>query len=85
MNLSNPVQGMQPPLQTHYPVQYGSPAKVASVTPPQSMSQPQFRHSMITARDWQQSVASVFDPHGLKRRWNYSVDMGMENVSKRQR
>lgn len=87
MSLSNPVQGMQPTLQTHYPVQYGSPAKVASVTPPQSISQSQFtgRHSMITARDWQQSVASVFDPHGLKRRWNYSVDMGMENVSKRQR
>ena len=87
MNLSNPVQGVQPSLPTHYPIQYGSPAKVAPVTAPQPISQPQFngRQSMITARDWHQSVASVYDPHGLKRRWNYSVDLGMENASKRQR
>lgn len=24
----------------------------------------------ISARDWQRSVASAFDPHGLKRGWN---------------
>lgn len=87
MNLSNPVQGMQPAMPNQYPVQYGTPAKMPSVTATQPLPQPQFnsRHSMITARDWQQSVASVFDPHGLKRRWNYSVDLGMENSSKRQR
>ena len=88
MNLNNPVQGVPPAMPTHYPIQYESPTKMTPVTPTPAISQaqPQFnaRHSM-TARDWQQSVASVFDPHGLKRRWNYSVDLGMENASKRQR
>ena len=90
MNLNSTVQDVHQPLTAHYPIQYDSPTKMAPVTPAPAMSQaqPQFnpRHSIITAREWQQSVASVFDPHGLKRRWNnYSVDMGMENTAKRQR
>lgn len=90
MNLNSTVQDVHQPLTAHYPIQYDSPTKMAPVTPAPAMSQaqPQFnpRHSIITAREWQQSVASVFDPHGLKRRWNnYSADMGMENTAKRQR
>ncbi|KAI9934394.1 hypothetical protein MW887_000008 [Aspergillus wentii] len=87
MALGTPPQGIQAPLTAQYPVQYGSPTKVASVAPSQPISQPQFNGQpvLITARDWQQSVASVYDPHGLKRRWNYSIDMGTENMAKRQR
>lgn len=39
----------------------------------------------MTARDWQHSVASVYDPQGLKRRWNNSVDMSNYNNAKRAR
>jgi hypothetical protein len=28
--------------------------------------------SFVSSKQWQQSVASVFDPDGLKRRWTYS-------------
>ncbi|KAJ5392348.1 hypothetical protein N7509_007838 [Penicillium cosmopolitanum] len=53
-----------------------------SVSPPQFQAPP----VVFSARDWQQSVASVFDPQGLKRRWNYSVDMNADNnMAKRQR
>lgn len=33
---------------------------------------------VISARDWQQSVASVYDPHGLKRRWDQTAHAGPE-------
>ncbi|KAF7593882.1 hypothetical protein BBP40_010693 [Aspergillus hancockii] len=84
--MNHPVQGVQAPL-GQYPVQYGPPTKVTPVTPPQAISQPQFSGQQVifTARDWQQSVASVYDPNGLKRRWNYSVDMGTEHTQKRAR
>ncbi|KAL4912189.1 hypothetical protein BDW62DRAFT_215212 [Aspergillus aurantiobrunneus] len=79
-------QGMQPALVNQYALQYEQPAKIA-VTQPSSAQQPQINGQQVvfSARDWQQSVASVYDPHGLKRRWNYSVDLGMENNPKRQR
>lgn len=69
-----------------YPLQYESPAKV-TLPPAQSVSPPQFQTPPVifSARDWQQSVASVYDPQGLKRRWNYSVDLGGETMAKRQR
>ncbi|KAJ5180383.1 hypothetical protein N7492_003593 [Penicillium capsulatum] len=69
-----------------YPIQYESPSKV-TMPPSQSVSPPQFQAPPVvfSARDWQQSVASVYDPQGLKRRWNYSVDLGGENMAKRQR
>ncbi|KAE8147568.1 hypothetical protein BDV25DRAFT_168980 [Aspergillus avenaceus] len=87
MAVNNPVQAVQTPLAGQYPVQYGHPTKVSPVTPPQAMSHPQFNghHVVFTARDWQQSVASVYDPNGLKRRWNYSIDMNTEHTQKRQR
>ncbi|PYH99553.1 C6 finger domain protein [Aspergillus ellipticus CBS 707.79] len=87
MTLSNPSQSAQTSLAEQFPVQYGPQAKLASITPTQSVPQAQFTGQQVvfTARDWQQSVASVYDPNGLKRRWNYSVDMGNESDSKRQR
>ncbi|KAL4927934.1 uncharacterized protein BDV17DRAFT_115691 [Aspergillus undulatus] len=86
MAMPGSSQGMQPALVDQYALQYQQPAKIA-VTQPSSVPQSQMNPQPVvfTARDWQQSVASVYDPHGLKRRWNYSVDMGMENNSKRQR
>lgn len=60
-------------------MQYAAP----SDNPMQTMSQQAYpTQPIMTARDWQQSVASVYDPHGLKRRWNYSVDL---NNAKRAR
>ncbi|KAJ5092223.1 hypothetical protein NUU61_007093 [Penicillium alfredii] len=86
MPISNSTPGMPNLVNHQYPIQYESPAKVTSV-PAQSLSPPQFHTPpvVITARDWQQSVASVYDPQGLKRRWNYSVDLGSDNMAKRQR
>ncbi|KAL5333224.1 hypothetical protein BJX70DRAFT_392361 [Aspergillus crustosus] len=79
-------QAMQASLADQYGLQYQQPAKL-TVTQPSSVPQPQMSGQQVvfTARDWQQSVASVYDPHGLKRRWNYSVDLGLENSHKRQR
>lgn len=37
----------------------------------------------VSARDWQQSVASVLDPGGLKRRWNYDAANIDEQLHKR--
>ena len=87
MAMDNSVQGVQAPLAGQYPIQYGQTTKVTPVTPPQAISPPQFNGQQVlfTARDWQQSVASVYDPNGLKRRWNYSVDMGTEHTQKRAR
>ncbi|KAA8642184.1 uncharacterized protein ATNIH1004_011125 [Aspergillus tanneri] len=84
---NNSTQGIQNSLGGQYPVQYGQPAKIPSVAPTQSISHPQFSGQQIvfTARDWQQSVASVFDPTGLKRQWNYAIDLETEHNPKRQR
>ncbi|PYH28290.1 Zn(II)2Cys6 transcription factor [Aspergillus neoniger CBS 115656] len=86
MALSNPAQAVQPSLPDHFPVQYEQQSKVTPVAPA-PMPQTQFtgQQVLFTARDWQQSVASVYDPNGLKRRWNYSIDLGTEGTSKRQR
>ena len=85
MPISN--AGQLPNLVNHhqYPIPYDSPSKVAP-PPTQSVSPPQFQAPQVvfSARDWQQSVASVYDPQGLKRRWNYSVDLN-DGMSKRQR
>lgn len=32
----------------------------------------------VTPREWQQSVASVFDPNGLKRKWGYEQQLAMQ-------
>ncbi|GMF83688.1 unnamed protein product [Aspergillus oryzae] len=91
VNTNSPPMAMdhsvQAPLAGQYTVQYGQTTKVTPVTPPQAISPPQFNGQQVlfTARDWQQSVASVYDPNGLKRRWNYSVDIGTEHTQKRAR
>lgn len=85
MAMNNPAQGLQTPVSTQYPIQYGAPTKVTPVAPAQPMPQSQVGGPVVfTARDWQQSVASVYDPNGLKRRWN-SMDLEAEHNSKRQR
>lgn len=65
-----------------YPMQYTPPSnKVVSMDHPmQAIPQASYdSQPIMTARDWQQSVASVYDPHGIKRRWNYSVDLANQN------
>ncbi|KAL4734640.1 hypothetical protein BDV11DRAFT_50741 [Aspergillus similis] len=86
MAIPGTSQGLQPALVDQYALQYQQPAKLP-VTQASAVAQPQMSGQPVvfTARDWQQSVASVYDPHGLKRRWNYSVDMEMENNNKRSR
>jgi hypothetical protein len=86
-SINNSVPGVQNVINPQYPVQYETPNKVPSVTSTQSLSPPQFQAPpvLFSARDWQNSVASVYDPQGLKRRWNYPVDAGSDNMSKRQR
>ncbi|KAL4752689.1 hypothetical protein BDW72DRAFT_61714 [Aspergillus terricola var. indicus] len=86
MAIPGTSQGLQPTLVDQYALQYQQPAKLP-VTQASAVPQPQMSAQPVvfTARDWQQSVASVYDPHGLKRRWNYSVDMEMENNTKRPR
>ncbi len=57
-----PVAAPQPH-QQHYVQQYQPP--IPQTQPGYVQDPPVF----ITPRDWQQSVASVFDPVGMKRRW----------------
>ncbi|KAJ5099114.1 hypothetical protein N7532_006115 [Penicillium argentinense] len=86
MSMNNTTQPLTNMVNHQYPIQYDSPSKV-TVPPSQSVSPAQFQTPPVifSAREWQQSVASVYDPQGLKRRWNYSVDLGSDNVAKRQR
>lgn len=71
-----------------YSIQYGLSSNVPSISSTQSVSQPPFngqQQLLMIARDWQHKVASVYDPHGLKRRWDYSVDVETADLSKHQR
>ncbi|KKK23780.1 C6 finger domain protein [Aspergillus ochraceoroseus] len=85
--VNNTSQAIPPPLVDQYAVQYQQPTKMAAVLPTPTVSQSQMsgQPMVFTARDWQQSVASVYDPNGLKRRWNYSADIGTDNNPKRHR
>jgi hypothetical protein len=47
------------------------PPQQAPQQAPQT-SQTGFPHSFVSSKQWQQSVASVLDPEGLKRRWTYA-------------
>ncbi|KGO65722.1 Transcription factor, fungi [Penicillium italicum] len=87
MPINNSVPSVQNVMNPQYPIQYETPSKVPSATSTQSLSPPQFQAPPVvfSARDWQQSVASVYDPQGQKRRWNYPVDVSPDNMSKRQR
>ncbi|OJJ46323.1 hypothetical protein ASPZODRAFT_67523 [Penicilliopsis zonata CBS 506.65] len=71
---------------TQYHIPYESSSRLVSVTPAPPMVQSTFNRQpvMITARDWQRSVASVYDPQGLKRRWNSSLDVGSADTVKQE-
>ncbi|OKL56712.1 hypothetical protein UA08_07839 [Talaromyces atroroseus] len=73
-----------------YPMHYATTpnGEIVHMDPMHAMSQQSYDPNpqrIMTARDWQQSVASVFDPQGLKRRWNFSVDVTAQNAAKRSR
>jgi hypothetical protein len=68
------------PYMTSHPTS-ASGSVISAPQRPQRQQQPQtipsqpapgFPNSFVTSKQWQQSVASVFDPEGLKRRWRYS-------------
>ncbi|KAF7713227.1 Fungal Zn(2)-Cys(6) binuclear cluster domain-containing protein [Penicillium ucsense] len=86
MPISNPAQPISNMVHhQQYPIHYEQAPK-ATAPQSQSVSPPQFQAPPVvfSARDWQQSVASVYDPQGMKRRWNYSSEVG-ESMIKRQR
>jgi len=82
-----------------YPQQYMQqvPTPTSTVSTQQAQSLQQMSHPQqqaqtnymaptpiyVSARDWQQSVASVFDPGGLKRQWNYDSRHIDERIQKR--
>lgn len=70
---------VQPPNSNQVPVSQGyrsasmsgnfeAPPDVAGVNGP----------VYVTPKEWQQSVASVFDPNGLKRKWGHEQQLGMQ-------
>lgn len=81
-------QTLPNPATNQYSIQYGLSSNVPSISSAQSVSQPPFngqQQLLMIARDWQHKVASVYDPHGLKRRWDYSVNVETADLSKHQR
>lgn len=60
---------MQGPIQNYGPTNsFTSSAQVAVAHTP----------VYVTPKEWQQSVASVFDPGGLKRKWDYEQQLAMQ-------
>jgi hypothetical protein len=91
MPIQNPGSSIAGMLPGQYPMQYtNQQQKMEPVTQPQSIPQ-QTSGGMpgmpvfVSARDWQHSVASVYDPEGSKRKWGYPSDMGVEHAAKRAR
>ena len=75
--------------QQAYP-QYSYQAQPQQAMPHQTMPQQQQSYAplgqtFVTPKDWQQSVASVFDPSGLKRRWDPATFEGHDQSFKRMR
>lgn len=89
MPMQNPGSSLAGMLPNQYQMQYAAnQQKIDQVTQSQSMPQQAGAPGMpmfVSARDWQQSVASVFDPEGSKRKWGYPPDLGVEHPSKRPR
>jgi hypothetical protein len=72
------------PLANQFPLHYPQPSKALSIARPQPLPQSTYSMpSVISARDWQRSVASVYDPEGLKRRWDHATNIGQEHALKR--
>lgn len=79
---------------THYPQQQsyfeaGMAQPQTSQIPQQIQSTPQSQTGRsdaalpnmpvyVTPKEWQQSVASVFDPGGMKRKWDYEQQLAMQ-------
>jgi hypothetical protein len=86
MGIDHSTQGTTG-VSNQFPVHYETHTKVSSIAATQPLPQTQFNgHPVLfTARDWQQSVASVYDPNGLKRRWAHSIDTSEQSNTKRQR
>jgi hypothetical protein len=89
---TNPSPTMAETVTVQYPMQYQTPDKMVPMdpqqhaVPQQHQQQPYNPQPIMTARDWQQNVASVFDPHGVKRRFNnLSTDLSHSNAAKRAR
>ncbi|KAK2741041.1 hypothetical protein FQN57_005778 [Myotisia sp. PD_48] len=61
-----------------------APALLAGIDPTQHMSGTPYDMLVMGARDWQKSVASVFDPEGAKRRWQGN-DYEEDESAKRRR
>ncbi|KAI9740988.1 MAG: hypothetical protein M1834_002699 [Cirrosporium novae-zelandiae] len=92
-------QGSSPPMPlqvhpgnhdvSHYPdtIQSQSqvPLSLQTLPQPQPYSQANYSSipSFVTPSEWQQSVASVYDPAGLKRRWDGATNGTVEPVAKR--
>jgi hypothetical protein len=70
----------------HHGLQYADATKLMPMSAQQQpLPQPYNPHQQIiinNARDWQQSVASVFDPHGLKRTWDGTSPPAMPNLNR---
>ena len=69
MSSTTPTMSQQ---QAPYTSPYSQSTGMTPMTTPQSMSQASYGPGpvFVSPRDWQQSVASAFDPEGLKRRWD---------------
>lgn len=89
MPMQNPGSNIASVLPNQYSMQYTDQQKMDQVAQSQAMSQHQSGGAgmpvFVSARDWQHSVASVYDPEGSKRKWGYPPDMGVEHPSKRAR
>lgn len=93
MPIQNPGSSIASVLPNQYQMQYASQQqqqqqKTDHVAQAQSMPQQSGGPGMpvfVSARDWQHSVASVYDPEGSKRKWGYPADLGVEHVAKRAR
>lgn len=78
---SHPFPPHQPLRQAQFSQQM--PQYSVPVQPMQNSSVPE--PTYVSARDWQQSVATVLDSGGLKRRWNFGHHPADEKVQKRMR
>ncbi|EEH06568.1 conserved hypothetical protein [Histoplasma capsulatum G186AR] len=75
-SVTNPSHNDQS-IPAQYHIQFSQTAKMPSIPAPQPMVPPTYSNiqPVISARDWQRSVASVYDPHGLKRRWDHQLPL----------
>ena len=76
---SHTPQTLSPTHSNPYAPQYSPASAITSAPQPHHMppQQPSYTNSgpiFVTPKEWQQSVASVYDPGGMKRRWDYDIN-----------